>query len=100
MKIYDSTKDIRIVIRTHEETVVDTFAASIEVEDRMGRFVVNADEAALAAITPSNLILRRRDGSEVIVTVGWGTLTAVGHEARIVVDRADATFIEAMRVAV
>jgi len=100
MNIYDSTKDIRIVIRTHEETVVDTFVSSVEVEDTMGRFIVTADEPTLAAITPCNLVLRRRDGSEVIVSVGWGTLTAIGSEARIVVDRAAATFIEAMRVAV
>jgi len=100
MNIYDSTKDIRIVIRTADELVVDTFASTIEVEDAMGRFSVTVDEAALAAITPSVVVLRRRDGSEVLVDVGWGTLTAVGSEARIVVDRAEATFFEAMRVAV
>jgi F0F1-type ATP synthase epsilon subunit len=89
MEIFDSVKDMRVVIRTPEGGVVDTRATELEVEDQLGRFVVQADgEPALAALVPGDIVLRKRDGSETRIAAGFGTLVAVGHEARVVVHEA------------
>lgn len=93
--------DLRVVIRTLSHEVLDTHAAELEVEDNLGRFTVTADgDPALAALVPSEIALRRRDGGEIRVRVGWGTLTAAGGQARLVVHDADVTVVEPMRIAV
>jgi F0F1-type ATP synthase epsilon subunit len=89
MEIFDSGKDLRVVVRTPAGGVVDMRVTQLEVEDQLGRFVIKADgEPALAALVPANLVLRKRDGSETHIAAGFGTLIAVGHEARIVVHEA------------
>jgi hypothetical protein len=45
-------------------------------------------------------VLRKRDGGEIRVEVSWGSLTAVGRQARIVVESARVRYIEPMRIAV
>ncbi|MEM1030053.1 MAG: hypothetical protein AAF928_11435 [Myxococcota bacterium] len=89
----DTGRDLRIVIRTPDRVVVDTVATHVEVEDTLGRFVVDDLSPNLAALTPSEVTVVRRDGSRVSVQVGWGTLTAVGTEARLIVDRAAVTAV-------
>lgn len=98
---HDNGNDLRVVIRTLSDHVLDTQAQELEVEDNLGRFTVTANgEPALAALVPSELVLRKHDGGEIRVRVGWGTLTAVGGQARLVVHDADVTVIEPMRIAV
>jgi F0F1-type ATP synthase epsilon subunit len=93
--------DLRVVIRTLSEHLLDTYASELEVEDNLGRFTVTADgDPALAALVPSEITLRKRDGGEIRVRVGWGTLTAAGGQARLVVHDADVTVVEPMRIAV
>jgi F0F1-type ATP synthase epsilon subunit len=101
MEIFNSREDLRVVIRTPTASVIDTHVTALEVEDALGRFTVVADgEPALAALVPTELVLRKRDGGEIRVEVGWGSLTAVGHQARIVVDSAKVRYIEPLRIAV
>src|SRR5262245_16477099 len=100
MMIFDSAHDIRVVIRTPWELLLDTVAMEVEVEDTQGRFTLRAGDAELAALVPSSVIVRRRDGSEIHVDVTWGSLTAVGNEARLVVRGGEVRHIEPLRMAV
>lgn len=89
MEIFNSAHDLRVVIRKLDEEIVDTRATSIEVEDALGRFTVTADGApALASLVPSTIVVRKRDGSEVHVEGSYGTLTAAGGQARIILREA------------
>lgn len=97
----NSAQDLRVVIRTLSDEVLDTHAGELEVEDNLGRFTVTADgDPALAALVPSEIVLRKRDGAEVRIRVGWGTLTAAAGQARLVVHDADVSYVEPMRIAV
>ena len=101
MEIFNSREDLRVVIRTPGAAVIDTRVTELEVEDALGRFsIVAGGDPALAALVPSELVLRKRDGGEIRVEVSWGSLTAVGHQARIVVESARVRYIEPMRIAV
>lgn len=101
MEIFNSAHDLRVVIRKLDEEILDVRATALEVEDALGRFEVTADGApALASLVPSTIVIRKRDGSEVRVTSSWGTLTAAGGQARIVVREASISFTEPMKVAV
>ncbi len=85
MMIYDSTKDIHVVIRTLHRTLIDTVACEVEVEDHWGRFTLRGGDAALAALVPSTIVVRRRDGSEAHLAVTWGSVTAAGNQVRVLV---------------
>jgi F0F1-type ATP synthase epsilon subunit len=81
--------------------VLETLVDILEVEDRAGRFVARADAVpALTALVPSEVVMRKADGSGLYVEVGRGVLTKVGHEARLVVNRADVVAIEATPLAI
>lgn len=100
MEIFDSHKDLRVVIRTPYETILDTRACEVELEDAAGRFTLRADgEAALTALIPGDLVIRKRDGSELHLVVGYGSLVALGGQARIVVRHATMRFVEPLRIA-
>ncbi|MEM9694511.1 MAG: hypothetical protein AAGA56_18320 [Myxococcota bacterium] len=101
MEIFNSARDLRVVIRTLNEELIDTRATELEVEDALGRFSIMAgSEPSLASLIPSVVIVRKRDGSEVQVKMSWGTLTAVDGQARIIARDAEVAFIEGMRLAV
>lgn len=100
MEIFDSTQDLRVVIRTPTSAVLDIHVTSIEVQDHLGRFEVKVGgDPVLTALVPSDLVLHKRDGGEVHVTVGWGSLTAVGAQARIVVNGARVRYVDPQRAA-
>ena len=100
MEIFNSRKDLRVVVRTAWATIIDTPASEIEVEDAIGRFTLRADgDAALAALVPSMIVVRKRDGSEVHLDAGWGSLTAAAGQVRIVVSDCAAQHVEAQHVA-
>ncbi len=100
MEIFDSHKDLRVVIRTPEAAILDTRAREVEVEDVVGRFTLRADEEdALSALIPGEIVIRKRDGSELHLDVGYGSLTKLGSQARIVVKHAELRFVEPMRIA-
>jgi F0F1-type ATP synthase epsilon subunit len=86
MNIFDSTQDLRVVVRTPEGPVLDTRVAELWGRDQLGelRLDVNSDPM-LAALVPSELVLHKRDGSTIVVRVSWGSLTAVADQVRIVV---------------
>ncbi len=101
MEIFDSTQDLRLVLRTPSRTLLDTRVCWLQVEDHLGRFdlSVNSDPA-LAALVPSTLCMGKRDGSELLVEISWGTLAKAGDQVRVVVRDARITRIEPMRLAV
>jgi hypothetical protein len=101
MEIFDSMKDVRVVIRTPWAHVLDTRAIELEVADTHGAHMLRADrEPQLLALVPGEIVLRRRDGTEIHVTVSWGSLTAMGRQIRIVVERAKVRYVEPLRIAV
>ena len=101
MDIFNSAQDLRVVVRTASKSVVDTSATEVEVEDTLGRFVITAQgEPALTALVPSEVVVRKRDGSEIHLSINWGSLVFVGNQVRIVADEAKPHFIEALRIAV
>jgi F0F1-type ATP synthase epsilon subunit len=88
-------------VRTPNKAVLDTSATEIEVEDALGRFVISAQaDPALTALVPSEVVVRKRDGSEILLTISWGSLVFVGNQVRIVAKQAKARYIEALRIAV
>lgn len=100
MMIFDSAHDLHVVIRTAHTVLLDTIATELELEDQLGRFTLRSGEPSLAALIPSEVVVRRRDGSEARVDVTWGSLTAVGSQVRIVVRSGDVRETEPMRMAV
>ena len=96
----DSAQDIHVVIQTPQTLLLETIARELEVEDQLGRFILHSGDAALAALVPSRIVVRRGDGSEAHVDVTWGSLTAVGSQVRIVVRSGAVSEIEALRMAV
>jgi F0F1-type ATP synthase epsilon subunit len=101
MEIYNSAKDLRVVICTPDRRVLDVPAIELEVEDAVGRFTLTANgDPALAAVVPSTMILRKRDGSELHIEVTWGSLTAASGQVRVVVNDCSVVYVEPMRVAV
>jgi hypothetical protein len=97
----DDMNDLRVVIRTPNSLLLDAIASELEVEDQLGRFtVVAGGEPALAALVPSTLVVRKADGSEIRVQITWGSLTAVGNQARMIVESGDVHLGEPIRIAV
>lgn len=100
MEIFNSAEDLRVVIRTPTAELIDTRATQLEAEDTLGCFTLRANGSpVLAALVPGELRLLRRDGSEIRVTVSWGSLIAVGHQVRIVVNDARVRHIAPLRLA-
>ena len=93
-------EDFHLIVRTPHRLLLDTICSQIEVEDHMGRFDVVPGEPALAALVPSEIVVRRRDGSEAHLDISWGSLTAVGRQVRIIVENATISETEAMPIAV
>jgi F0F1-type ATP synthase epsilon subunit len=98
--IYDSTKDIHVIVQTPHAVLLDCVASELDVEDQLGRFTVRHGEPALAALVPSEIVIRRRDGGELRIDATWGSLTAVGKQVRIVIRSGEVREIEPMRIAV
>ena len=83
--IFDSYRDVRVVIRTTNRVLVDCRAAKLEVEDARGRFTLDAaSPATMVAVVPSDILVHKRDGSCLRIHVSWGSLTAVGSQIRII----------------
>ncbi|RLB63832.1 MAG: hypothetical protein DRI90_05970 [Deltaproteobacteria bacterium] len=101
MEIFNSAEDLRVVIRTPSAELIDTRAIQLEGEDTLGRFTLRGKgDPVLAALVPSELRLLKRDGSEIHVTVSWGSLIAVGQQVRIVVNDAQVRHLAPLRLAV
>jgi F0F1-type ATP synthase epsilon subunit len=95
-----SLDDLRVIIRTPDHTALDVHACELEVEDPHGRFIVTAHgDEALAALVPSTVVVRQRDGHEIHVHVSWGSLTAAGGEARMVVSACSVVHVAPLRIA-
>jgi F0F1-type ATP synthase epsilon subunit len=100
MMIFDSAQDIHVVIKTPNALLLDTVACAVDLEDQLGRFTIEGGDAALAALVPSEIVVRRRDGSEARIDITWGSLTAVGNQVRIVVRSGEVREVEALPIAV
>ncbi|MBW2456096.1 MAG: hypothetical protein JRI68_16375 [Deltaproteobacteria bacterium] len=101
MEIFDSSEDLRVVIRTPSAPLIDTRATQLEVQDNLGPLTIRIkDSPVLTAVVPGELRLYKRDGSEIRVAVSWGTLVAVGQQVRIVVNDARVSYFAPLRMAV
>ena len=100
-EIFDSKHDVRVVLRTTNKILSDSYATSIEVEDARGRFTVDATtKPTMVALVPSEILIHKRDGSQLRARVSWGSMTAVGNQVRIVAENAKLSYVEPMRMAV
>ncbi len=82
--------ELRVVLRTPTELLLDTKVSELEAADLAGRFVVRADcEPVLTALVPGDIVLRNRDGRELRAAIGFGSCTKVGREVRLIVEHAD-----------
>jgi len=101
MEIFDSTADLRVVIRTPSTPLIDTRATQLEVEDNLGPLTIRTEDTpVIAAVAPCELRLLKRDGSEIRVTVSWGSLIAVDQQVRIVVNDAQVRYVPPLSMAV
>jgi F0F1-type ATP synthase epsilon subunit len=101
MEIFNSAHDLRVVVVTPSSQIIDTHVEQLEVEDQFGRFIVTAaDGPTMAGLVPSRMVLRRRDGSEIHVKLSYGSLTAVGRQARVVLRDASVQYVEPLQIAV
>ena len=100
-EIFDSKHDVRVVLRTTNKILSDSYATSVEVEDARGRFTVDATtKPTMVALVPSDILIHKRDGSQLRARVSWGSMTAVGNQVRIVAKNAKLSYVEPMRMAV
>lgn len=100
MDIFNSKEDLRVVVRTPSAAIVDMRVVELEAEGRNGRITVRANcEPTMAGLVHGELRLRKRDGSEIVVRVDWGSLVAIGHQARIVVESASLRYLEPLPLA-
>lgn len=95
-----SAQDLHLIVRTPHRLLLDTICTQIEVEDHMGRFMIEPGEPALAALVPSEIVIKRPGGGEARLAVSWGSLTAVEGQVRIIVENATITETEPLRIAV
>ena len=54
----------------------------------------------MVALVPSEILIHKRDGSQLRARVSWGSMTAVGNQVRIVAKDAKLSYVEPMRMAV
>ncbi len=96
-EIFHSNKDVRVVLRTSNRILVDCHAVHLEVEDARGRFGIDSrTDPTMVALVPSELVVHKRDGSQLRVQVSWGSLTSVGNQVRIVARKARVEYVDAM----
>jgi hypothetical protein len=101
MEIFKGKEDLRVVIRTPSAAILDARVTQLETEGRDGRIVVRAgSEPTMMGLTDTELKLRKSDGSEIMVRVDWGSLVAIGKQARIVVESASVRYLEPLPIAV
>jgi F0F1-type ATP synthase epsilon subunit len=95
------TNELRVVLRTPTELLLDTNVCELEAADLAGRFVVRADcEPVLTALVPGDIVMRSGDGRELRAAVGFGSCIKVGREVRLVVEHADLGALQRMPLAV
>jgi len=101
MDIFNSKEDLRVVVRTPSAAIVDTHVTELEAEGWNGNFVVRSGaEPTMAGLASGEMVLRKRDGSEIRVRIDWGSLVAVGHQVRVVVENASVRYLEPLPIAV
>ena len=101
MDIFNSREDLRVVVRTPSAAIVDTHVTELEAEGRNGKFVVRSGaEPTMAGLASGEVVLRKRDGGEIRVRVDWGSLVAVGHQVRVVVENASVRYLDPLPIAV
>jgi F0F1-type ATP synthase epsilon subunit len=101
MEIFNSKRDLRVLVVTPSEQIIDTHVEQLEVEDQFGRFIVTSGaEPLMAGLVPGHMVLSRRDGSQIHIKLSYGSLTAVGGQARVVVRDADVQYVEPLQMAV
>lgn len=90
MTIYDSAKDMRVVLRTTDGQLLETVASQVRAPSRQGELVLQrGGSPQLVALVPGEVVLCRRGGGCSYITVDWGSLTAMGNEVRITVRSAE-----------
>jgi len=100
MEIFNSAEDLRVLLATTTERVLDVRVTELELLDQQPGAPLRVGEAPLlTAVVPGRLLLRKRDGAEICVRLGWGSLTMVGQQVRVVVSRAALQFAESLPVA-
>lgn len=100
MQIFNSAEDMRVMLSTPAGRVLDLRVTELELLDQGPGAPLRAGEMPLlTALLPGRLLLRKRDGSEICVLVGWGSLTMVGKQARVVVSRAEPSHRASLQVA-
>jgi len=89
INIFNSAKDLRVIVRTPTERLFDAHAQSIEGSDGLRSFAIEHDAPAMiTALMPGEIVLRKRDGRRLVLQIGWGSLIAVNNEVRITAGRA------------
>lgn len=88
MDIFHSAKDLRVVICTQDNVLLDTHVKRLEAFDHLGQLVLDGDSPPmLAALIPGDIVVHRRDGTTTRIEAGWGSLTSVGNQVRIATSR-------------
>jgi F0F1-type ATP synthase epsilon subunit len=99
MQIYNSKEDLRVVVRTPSAAVIDCAVTELEVEGPGGPLLIVAGaEPTLLGLAGTDLRLRKRDGTVIGVSVDWGSLVAVGRQARVVAHNAVIRYLEPLRL--
>jgi F0F1-type ATP synthase epsilon subunit len=89
MTIYDSAKDMRVVLRTTDGQLLETVASKIRAPGRHGELLLTRGSSPqMVALVPGELVLNKRHGDTQRILVDWGSLTAMGNEVRITVRHA------------
>ena len=86
MTIYDSAKDMRVVLRTTDGQLLETVASKVCAPSRDGELVLSRGGCPqLVALVPGEVVLYSRGGARTRLLIDWGSLTAMGNEVRITV---------------
>ena len=96
-----NTKSLRVVVRTPYRVVLGACASEFLIRDGRGEWLIHHDTPAmLSAIGPGEIVLRKHDGRDVVMTVGSGTVAVIDGEVRCIVTSAQVGYETAIPLAV
>ncbi len=94
-------KSLRIIVRTPHSVVLGACASQLLIRDGRGEMLLHHDTPAmLGAIGPGEIVLRKHDGRDVVITVGSGTVALIDGEVRCIVTSAQVGHETAIPLAV
>lgn len=101
MKRPHDTRQLRLVLRTPYQLVLDLQSRRVSAAARHGRLSIERGSApVLDSLVPGDLLIQAADGSEARIPVGWGLLTWDGSELRITVSEAELEHVHTLPLAV